>query len=380
MTNQWYYATNGQRHGPITEEQTHSLAKSGELQPTDLVWSKGMTEWVPAQTIKGLRFAALEPPPWPTSPPPKESSGLASRASHISSHSPRTLSSYWSVALGKDKPIRSLVLGVVAVVVVVMQIGRIVARLSETNSSVSGTSVQTNQNGVKTGDKSGDTGAVAASANDAEKNLRGDPSVDFGKLDYSNIDYSKGPQGQQIERRESVDGAATIAGSAYLATDGNYYRHGESEVRSTALGGLVVQENYAYGRKHGRSVTTSVNGSIRVEENYYAGGLHGTVTISGPGSKTVHEYRHGKRHGTSYIYVDGNKTVENKYVDGIVKTHRSFYLKEMNSMEGYVENHDDGGRLVGHYKNGQKDGTWTLYDRNDHVVSQEEYRNGSRVK
>ena len=73
MAEQWYYATRGQRHGPITDERLHLLAKSGELQPTDLVWSKGMAKWMPAHTVKGLTF----PSPVAQSSPGRSSGGIS---------------------------------------------------------------------------------------------------------------------------------------------------------------------------------------------------------------------------------------------------------------------------------------------------------------
>jgi hypothetical protein len=48
MASQWFYARNGQRHGPVNSAQLTALAKSGQLSPADLIWKEGMTQWVPA--------------------------------------------------------------------------------------------------------------------------------------------------------------------------------------------------------------------------------------------------------------------------------------------------------------------------------------------
>lgn len=48
MASQWFYARNGQRHGPVNSAQLTALAKSGQLLPADLIWKEGMTQWVPA--------------------------------------------------------------------------------------------------------------------------------------------------------------------------------------------------------------------------------------------------------------------------------------------------------------------------------------------
>ncbi|GAB4151115.1 MAG: hypothetical protein Tsb009_26360 [Planctomycetaceae bacterium] len=54
MATEWYYAQNGQQHGPVTPKDLRNLAVSGTLQPGDLVWKEGMADWVPASQIKGL--------------------------------------------------------------------------------------------------------------------------------------------------------------------------------------------------------------------------------------------------------------------------------------------------------------------------------------
>lgn len=54
MTAQWHYVKGGQRHGPVSEEQLHQLAASGQLQPTDLVWRDGMAQWQQAGLVQGL--------------------------------------------------------------------------------------------------------------------------------------------------------------------------------------------------------------------------------------------------------------------------------------------------------------------------------------
>jgi hypothetical protein len=66
VTDQWYYAQQGQRLGPVSPSELKQLATSGRLQPSYLVWKKGMAQWVAAGQIKGL-FTAVQAP---TSPPP----------------------------------------------------------------------------------------------------------------------------------------------------------------------------------------------------------------------------------------------------------------------------------------------------------------------
>ena len=51
---QWYYSRGGQQQGPINTPQLKQLISSGQLQPTDLVWTDQMENWAPANSVKGL--------------------------------------------------------------------------------------------------------------------------------------------------------------------------------------------------------------------------------------------------------------------------------------------------------------------------------------
>ncbi|WDI43722.1 GYF domain-containing protein [Bremerella sp. P1] len=54
MADQWYYGRDGQHAGPVTSQQLKGLVDNGDLQPTDLVWKEGLSEWIPAKKVKGL--------------------------------------------------------------------------------------------------------------------------------------------------------------------------------------------------------------------------------------------------------------------------------------------------------------------------------------
>ena len=54
MPDLWYYGQNEQRHGPIPLKELKTLACSGQLQASDLVWSPGMADWSPATAVEGL--------------------------------------------------------------------------------------------------------------------------------------------------------------------------------------------------------------------------------------------------------------------------------------------------------------------------------------
>ena len=54
----WYYVSDHQERLAVPEEQLSSLAGSGIVRPTTLIWQKGMTEWVSAGEIKPELFHA----------------------------------------------------------------------------------------------------------------------------------------------------------------------------------------------------------------------------------------------------------------------------------------------------------------------------------
>ncbi len=78
MAQQWHYLVNGQQHGPVSEAELKELVAAGKLQPADLVWKQGMSQWVAAGSVQEL-FPPVAvavpvtppPPPQPPPPPPK---------------------------------------------------------------------------------------------------------------------------------------------------------------------------------------------------------------------------------------------------------------------------------------------------------------------
>jgi hypothetical protein len=63
---QWYYAANGQQHGPVTLEALRQLMARGQVAPASLVWREGMGDWQPAGTLGELASATNAetlPPP-----------------------------------------------------------------------------------------------------------------------------------------------------------------------------------------------------------------------------------------------------------------------------------------------------------------------------
>jgi uncharacterized RDD family membrane protein YckC len=50
----WFYAKAGQQLGPVSLRYLSDLARCGQIEPTDLVWSEGMSDWAPASTVSEL--------------------------------------------------------------------------------------------------------------------------------------------------------------------------------------------------------------------------------------------------------------------------------------------------------------------------------------
>ena len=47
----WYYARNNQQLGPVTLDALRGMVASGEIGGTDLVWTQGMAQWLPARSV-----------------------------------------------------------------------------------------------------------------------------------------------------------------------------------------------------------------------------------------------------------------------------------------------------------------------------------------
>ena len=62
----WYYSWKGEKLGPVPLAEMQRLIEDGALEPSDLVWTSGMSEWQPAGKVPALDFPE-EPPPLPHS-------------------------------------------------------------------------------------------------------------------------------------------------------------------------------------------------------------------------------------------------------------------------------------------------------------------------
>jgi hypothetical protein len=79
MGNEWFYSRQGNRHGPLTAQQVKSLAASGDIGPSDLLWRPGLAAWARAERFKGL-FAERPKQAAPSSELPADSVSVAPSA------------------------------------------------------------------------------------------------------------------------------------------------------------------------------------------------------------------------------------------------------------------------------------------------------------
>ena len=54
MTTKWYYAINDEQKGPVSLEQLRNMVKNRQLSAKDLVWSKGLKEWIAVEQVTEL--------------------------------------------------------------------------------------------------------------------------------------------------------------------------------------------------------------------------------------------------------------------------------------------------------------------------------------
>jgi hypothetical protein len=65
---EWYYMNKGSRNGPINFLQLEELVEASKIEHHDLVWGKGMANWIRACEVKELKSLFLSIPP-PFAPP-----------------------------------------------------------------------------------------------------------------------------------------------------------------------------------------------------------------------------------------------------------------------------------------------------------------------
>jgi hypothetical protein len=72
---EWYYCSEGEKHGPFSENAVLELIEQGEIQDCDLVWRQGFKDWEPA--IDHFLFSIESMQPWRPSSQTGESASTA---------------------------------------------------------------------------------------------------------------------------------------------------------------------------------------------------------------------------------------------------------------------------------------------------------------
>lgn len=59
----WYYSINGERRGPLSVGSILQLYQTGAIKQETLVWTQGLTGWIPLSECGLLHNAMIGPPP-----------------------------------------------------------------------------------------------------------------------------------------------------------------------------------------------------------------------------------------------------------------------------------------------------------------------------
>ena len=58
----WFYALNGEQHGPVSDSQLDELIRAGTVAPDALVWREGMADWQPLSAARPAAPSGSLPP------------------------------------------------------------------------------------------------------------------------------------------------------------------------------------------------------------------------------------------------------------------------------------------------------------------------------
>ncbi len=72
----WYYSRGENQEGPVPIEQLQELLRTGAIQPDNLVWTEGLTQWTAAQMIPALIGTATAAPVPPSAVAPAMPIGI----------------------------------------------------------------------------------------------------------------------------------------------------------------------------------------------------------------------------------------------------------------------------------------------------------------
>jgi hypothetical protein len=62
---EWWYADAGDQKGPIDSATLRQFVVQGTIGPKTLIWTEGMAQWMPAESVQELKDLLVRPPPLP---------------------------------------------------------------------------------------------------------------------------------------------------------------------------------------------------------------------------------------------------------------------------------------------------------------------------
>ena len=390
MAHEWFYTRDGKsRSGPVSTDQLRALARSGQLQPSDMVKRSDMPKWLSAAKVHGLfqesgpvlahSMQAISPVgttpadvPQPTSL--EDPRSIEQQAPATDAQKSGFLGSLLNVWHSWSRRKKVLVVSG-AVVLFFMMFGKSPKRNS----------------------------AQPPKFSDSEY------SFDFSTLDYSvpEVDFSQGPSGQKLVRRRGPTDPETkwpVTESGF-EQNGSFVRHGQRTLwnsinRDTDLEGnqRFGEDFWFNGKLHGKQTAWHNGSRPKLESSFVAGLEHGKRTEWYPNGKKQAEFliykdqEHGpykkwhengqpaeegiykdkKQHGKRVIWDDAGRIKSEEYfIEGKLHGQQIEYhkngkvFKQYTAIKGlaqgqYAEWHDDGQKkaLEGNYNNGRKDGEW----------------------
>jgi antitoxin component YwqK of YwqJK toxin-antitoxin module len=228
-----------------------------------------------------------------------------------------------------------------------------------------------------------------------------DYSIDFSKgeyalPDFSKLDYSKGPQGQQLQKHnqagatvweteplrdfwtvwERYDWSAPGAKPIYAAhgTSVVYFKRGDGDGPDERRKREEMQ--WYSGKKHGKARRWAANGQLVFTGFFVNDKPHGPVTEWHDNGqvKMAGTFKNGKTHGKwCSWYPNGQQDTEEFFLDGL--PHGVFVVWEEDGIKHeeapfvmglangrYTEWYPNGNKAEqGHFKNGFEDGVWNWW-------------------
>ena len=397
--NSWYYVKDGEWFGPVVGDGLKRLAAVGLVQPADLVWREGTKDWVAASKVKKLFTAQAEGtptapptiPPLPNAPDEFAEPTFSEKPGRTKAKPRRRKLTMWAGAAG--------VMFIGLVMLIVYLTG------GKNSNPMDGDSTGSKKSGshgalVLTKDNSKSQSSLEPQPRKAPDFSKVDYSVDFSNVNYSpvdftKLDYSKGPKGQAIQERkgthpkekDSPYWGKPYLERGYMGQDGEFVRHGF--MTTWYLGGMSKTKERKFeevqfynGKRHGAFVALDKNGNKEDEGFAVEGKLHGRRTGFYPSGqkKTESYYVGGKQHGTSQAWHENGKLMaQGAFVNG--QRHGQFLRWHPDGAKDDEEFYIDGklhGSLAAWYPNGQKKVESVFVNGKQEARRLEWYENGQK--